>query len=89
MNRTERRRKEREDRKSNKFKNKKVYTFEDFMDDKKDLEKVYICNKCGLEHEIEYTEIPILDCIKCTCGNQKIIQIHKGLITWRMKDKID
>lgn len=55
-----------------------VLTFEDFdiaMEGLKDQEeeKVFICDKCGLENEIEYTSMPILKTIICSCGNQKVI----------------
>lgn len=87
MNRAERRRKEREERKTNKCISSKILTFDDLMSDKSDLEDIFICEKCGIKTEIEYTEMPIITCIECYCGNQQMVQICKGFITWKMPNQ--
>ena len=84
MNRAERRRKERESKKANKTRINKIYSFDDFKGNEENLEKVYVCENCGLKHVVEYTEMPIIICIECSCGNQKAVQINKGFITWKM-----
>lgn len=71
-----------------------VLTFEDFdipMDGLKDQEeeKVFLCDQCGLEHDIKYTQEPLLKTILCSCGNEKVVQVHKGNVIWKMPTNID
>lgn len=77
-----------------KFEQVGVLTFEDFdiaMEglENQEEETVFICDKCGLEHEINYTQELLLKTILCSCGNETVVQIHRGNIIWKMQSNID
>ncbi|MBO5005477.1 MAG: hypothetical protein J6D03_09655 [Clostridia bacterium] len=72
-----------------KFEKTGILTFEDFdlamksLEDQEE-EKVFVCDKCGFKHEIEYTQVPLIKGTECSCGNQIAVQIYKGSIIWKM-----
>lgn len=47
-------------------------------------EEFFICDNCGLKHEIEYTQYPTIMSIECSCGNNRLVQIDKGRIIFKM-----